>query len=199
MGDLAQGVEQAERALELCKSRGLILWFPGASVTYGWALALAGRATEALPHLEAGTFVEMAGRRNFLSLMYVWWAEGLLLAGKHDDATQKIARAIELARQCHEDGYLSEALLGSARILASAEPLRLEPAVAAYHDASQHAERLGQRALLARVQLGLGQLYRRARRAGEARAHLQTAVAELEEMGLGLWLAEAEAALNAES
>lgn len=199
MGNLAQGVEQAERALELCKSRGLILWFPGASVTYGWALALAGRATEALPHLEAGTFVEMAGRRNFLSLMYVWWAEGLLLAGKHDDATQKIARAIELAKQCHEDGYLSEALLGSARILASAEPLRLEPAVAAYHDASQHAERLGQRALLARVQLGLGQLYRRARRAGEARAHLRTAAAELEAMGLGLWLAEAEAALNAES
>jgi hypothetical protein len=43
--------------------------------------------------------------------------------------------------------------------------------------------------------LGLGKLYRRLERLGEARAELSTAVAMLREMGMTHWLPEAEAEL----
>jgi tetratricopeptide (TPR) repeat protein len=197
MGETLQGVAMAEQALELCKTRGLILWFPAASVTFGWALALAGRADEGLPHLERGpTIVEAFGSKNFVSLMYTWWAEGLLLAGQVAEAALKIDRAVELARMCREAGYLTEALHGRAQVLAGADPLDFETAAAAYGQARQEAERLGQRSLVARCHLGLGQLYRRAGEPAQAREHLSGAVALFRDMGLGRWLGQAEAALT---
>jgi hypothetical protein len=143
------------------------------------------------------TLVESVGSRNFVSLMYTWWAEALLLAGQQEEAARRIGRAMELARLCDEAGYLTEALHGHARILGAAETLDVDSAVAAFHRASQQAQRLGQRSVLARCQLGLAQLYQRANRPADAHAHFVTAVSQLREMGLGLWLREAEAGLTA--
>ena len=61
-----------------------------------------------------------------------------------------------------------------------------------YRAALALAEELGMRPLQAHCHLGLGKLYRRTGRPDEAQAGLATAVALLGEMGMALWLPEAE-------
>lgn len=51
------------------------------------------------------------------------------------------------------------------------------------------------RPLQAHCHLGLGRLYRRIRRLHEARAELSTAIGMLREMGMSLWLPNAESEL----
>jgi tetratricopeptide (TPR) repeat protein len=196
-GATSEAVALAERGLELCKAKGLLLWYPGASSMLGWALAMAGRVTEALPHLENGPgIVEAMQSKTHLSVMYTWWAEGLLLAGRLEEATGKIERALEVARACHEAGYLTDALHVQAQLLAASDPLDLERAATAYRETQRQAEELGKRTLVARCHLGLGRLYRRAGKPAPAREYLSTAAALCREMGVGLWLREAEAALT---
>ncbi|HET8577528.1 MAG TPA: sigma 54-interacting transcriptional regulator [Methylomirabilota bacterium] len=196
LGATTEALALAERALELCKAKGLLLWYPGASSMLGWALALAGRAAEALPHLESGpSILEGMHSTTHLSLMYTWWGEGLLLAGQLEEATRKVDRAVEVARACHEAGYLTDALQVQAQILAASDPLDLERAATAYRETQRQAEELGKRTLVARCQLGLGRLYQRAGQPAPAREHLSTAAAMCRDMGVGLWLKEAEAAL----
>jgi hypothetical protein len=52
------------------------------------------------------------------------------------------------------------------------------------------------RPLVAHCHRGLGELYRRADKREEARAHLATASTMYREMGMSVWLEKAEAALE---
>ena len=106
----------------------------------------------------AVTLFEIVGIKAFLSLRYVEWAEGLLLADRVDDARRVALRAVELA-VAHGERTVetwARCLLGeTAR--ASGEP-GASVARSHYEQARALAEELGLPLLLARCHLGLGLL-----------------------------------------
>jgi hypothetical protein len=69
----------------------------------------------------------------------------------------------------------------------------VESAQEYYRRALDRADELGMRPLAAHCHLGLGKLYRRAKRENLAREHVSAAVTMYHEMGMELWRGEAEA------
>jgi hypothetical protein len=66
-----------------------------------------------------------------------------------------------------------------------------------FEQAIEGAQALGLRPLLARSELALGQLHRRAGQRDSARQNLVNAVSLLKEMQMPIWLQKAEAELQA--
>jgi transcriptional regulator with AAA-type ATPase domain/tetratricopeptide (TPR) repeat protein len=175
-GDVEEAVSLTRRALDLCETKGLLTWLPGASSTLGWALAAAGRLEEGLPYLERGpSILATVGVRTHLALMYVRWAEGLLRAGRSGESCEIARRAIDTARACGERGHEGEGYYALACALASADSPNRESARASFEQARLRAQELGMRPLLARCYQGLGELDRRG--GDEIRAREQLAVA----------------------
>jgi len=81
---------------------------------------------------------------------------------------------------------------------AALDPAAAHDASRAYRDASDVAERLGMRPLVAHCHLGLGKLYQRTGNREQAQEHLTTATAMYREMGMTYWLEQAEAELQAQ-
>jgi tetratricopeptide (TPR) repeat protein len=80
-------------------------------------LTRAGMAASALPHLERGVALNEKTRiRAYHSQRYSWWAEGLLRAGRLDEASARAETAIDLSRQMHERGVEAESLLVRAQV-----------------------------------------------------------------------------------
>lgn len=71
------------------------------------------------------------------------------------------------------------------------DPVRAEEH---YREALGFAEASGMRPLVAHCHLGLGRLYHRTGRHGQARNHLTLAATIYREMGMAYWLGQAEAA-----
>jgi hypothetical protein len=71
-----------------------------------------------------------------------------------------------------------------------------EKGEAHYRQALALAEELGLRPLMAHCHLGLGALYRRARKRQQAREHLAAARTMFGEMDMRFWLEQAEAELK---
>ena len=196
-GGLEEAVSLTERALNLCETKGLLTWFPGASSTLGWALAAAGRVEEGLRYLERGpSILASLGVSTHLALMYARWAEGLLLAGRLGEARDIAERAIETAVACGERGHEAEGCYVLGCVLAAGDPPDLEAATARFVQARERAGELGMRSLLARCHLGLGQLDRG--RGDETKAGAQLALAErlFRETGMRLWLKRTQAVLR---
>lgn len=193
-GQMETAVAEGERTVQLCESKMLLVWFPGAVATLGWALALVGRATEGVAHVERGaTTMEAMGVRSNLSRLCVWWADALLMAGHLADARRMVDRALELAVSYGERGYEADALHTLACVSAMAGDGDLGERVAQYERARELAAKLGMQPLVGRCHLGLGRLYSGAGHEEEARFHLTRAVHLFRDMGLQFWLAKAEA------
>jgi hypothetical protein len=122
------------------------------------------------------------------------WAEALLFAGDEGAARDKAERALDLARQVGERGEEAYALLVLADL--AVRKGEASHAVARYAETGSLAQELGMRPLIARCQLGTGQLLRTTGRHSEARERLAGAVAMLSEMGMTYWLAKATAAMR---
>lgn len=196
-GEASQALPGLERAVRLCEANGLLYWLSVTSVWLGWTLARAGRAAEGLPAVERGvTAQEQMGTKIALSLYYAMWAEALLLAGQLEAAERVADRAVELAATFGERANEAWGLAVRAEIEAAKRPPRAESASGAYARAAALAGELSHRPLLARSHLGLGRLCRSIGDSPAARDHLTTAVAMFREMHMGVWLAEAEAALT---
>jgi tetratricopeptide (TPR) repeat protein len=116
-----------------------------------------------------------------------------LLAGRVDEALAEATLALELARARHARGYEAEALRCLGDAAAQATPSDTEAAEGYYRAALALADELGMRPLQAHCHLGLGKLFRHLGRIDEARGELATAVEMRRDMGMSLWLAEAEA------
>ena len=191
-GDVDEAVSLTERALNLCETKGLLTWLPGASSTLGWALAAADRVQEGLPYLEQGPSVLAAvGVNTHLALMYARWAEGLLLAGRLAEAGDIAQRAINTAVACGEQGHEVEGCYVLAGVLAAGDRPDFETATARFEEARSRARELGMRPLLARCHLGLGQLRRRQGDEAGGRAQIALAVQLFRETGMRLWLKRA--------
>jgi tetratricopeptide (TPR) repeat protein len=154
----------------------------------GYAYALSGRLSEALPLLEQA--VERAA-----PLREAHVGEAYLLAGRLEDASQFAGRALARTRDLKLCGNEAYALRLLGEIAAHRDPPEVEPAAAAYQQALTLAEELGMRPLAAHCRLGLGMLYAKIGRQEPARTELSTAIDLYRTMDMTFWLPQAEAAL----
>jgi tetratricopeptide (TPR) repeat protein len=122
-------------------------------------------------------------------------SEAYLLAGRLEDAHQRAAQAVDLARQYQQRGRQAWALqlLGES-IAHQASPV-VELAAGYYRQALALADELGMRPLAAHCHRGLGTLYLKMGRGDEAHIELSTAIELYRAMEMTFWLPEVEAAL----
>ena len=159
-GDLHQAIAVLERGLSLCDIGQISILFIQTAASLGYAYALSGRVTEALPLLEQA--LEEVDRSGFLyeqALRVAWLSEASLLAGRWEEASAGAARALALARTQRERGHEAWALRLLGDIAARREPPAVAEAAAHYQQALALAEELGMRPLQAHCQRGLGILY----------------------------------------
>ncbi len=192
-GESEEAFSWGDKALRLCESKNLLLWLPVACAGCGWILARSGQAVEGLPYLERAVALwEKLGIRTGASVFQWVSAEGLLLAGKLDQAWQTAQKALELASASAEHGNEAEALRTLGDIATAQDPRNPEGAATLYHRARLVGEELGMRPLVAHCHLGLGKLFRLAGKREQATEHLTTATTMYREMGMAYWLEKAE-------
>jgi sugar phosphate isomerase/epimerase len=85
-----------------------------------------------------------------------------------------------------------------AEIAAHPNSPNSETAEGYWRQAMVLADELGMRPLVAHCHLGLGKFYRRTAYAGRSQEHLTIAATMYREMGMNLWLAQAEEAESAQ-
>jgi tetratricopeptide (TPR) repeat protein len=112
-----------------------------------------------------------------------------------EEARQRAAQALDLARQYKQRGNAAWALWLLGESTARQASPEGEPAVGHYHQALALAEELGMRPLQAHCQRGLGTLYASQGQQEQARTALAAAVDLYRDMKMAFWLPQAEAAL----
>ena len=195
-GDLSKAIAVLERGLGLCRTQEL----PGITIQTIWPLGaaytLGGRAGEAVPLLEHAVAWDRSARgRIFETVLLSHLSEAYLANSQIQDAVQAAQQALDRALEYGERGSQAYALRILGAIAAQRLPPELREAETPYRQALALATDLGMRPLQARCHLGLGKLYRRLGHSDEARAELSTAISMLRELGMTLWLPEAEAEL----
>jgi tetratricopeptide (TPR) repeat protein len=195
-GDFHHAIALFQRGLVLCRSRNLENWFNGLAAALGYAYALSGRLSEALPLLEQVVEQDAAMRGGHpLSTRVIWQSEAYLLASRVEEARRLALQALALVRIRTErgDAAWTRRLLGE--IAAQREPPDAEQAAAHYRQALALAEALGMRPLQAHCHCGLGTLYAKTGQREQARTALSTAIGLYRSMAMTFWLPRAEAAL----
>jgi tetratricopeptide (TPR) repeat protein len=193
-GDLEKAIPLAERGLDICRSAEIVSEASRAVAHVGYAYLLSSRITEALTLLEQA--VERPTMKRFYSQQVSWLGEAYLFAGRREEANQVASGGLSLARDKKERGFEAWALRLLGEIAARQESLEIGKAEDHYRQAVALAEELGMRPLVAHCHVGLGKLYRRTGKQQQAKEHLTTATAMMREMGMGLWLENAEAELK---
>jgi len=122
-------------------------------------------------------------------------SEAYLLAGRLEDARQRAAQAVDLARQYQQRGNQAWALWFLGESTARQASPEDEPATGHYRQALALAEELGMRPLQAHCHRGLGTLYARQGQQEQARTALSTAIELYRAMEMKFWLPQAEASL----
>ena len=135
------------------------------------------------------------GRPRNLAPVVACLSEAYLLAGRLEDARQRAAQALDLARQYQQRGNQAWALWLLGESTARQASPEVEPAAGHYRQALALAEELGMRPLQAHCHRGLGTLYARQGQREQARAALATAIDLYRDMEMTFWLPQAEAAL----
>jgi tetratricopeptide (TPR) repeat protein len=193
-GDFSLALPWCERAVHVCQSKAVLAWIPTVYSLWGWALAWLGHHGEALRYLEEGAAArERMNVTTNLALFHFRWADGLLLAGRVEEAGRAAARALELATAAGERGHEALALHVLGEVTAATAPGEPEAAADHFRRAAALAGRLGMRPLLARCRLSLGELWARAGRHGEAMSELAGAADLFEAMQMTFWLGRAQA------
>ena len=127
--------------------------------------------------------------------MVAWLSEAYLLAGRLEEAYQRAAQALDLARQYQQRGHQAWALWLLGESTARQASPEGEPAAGNYRQALALAEELGMRPLQAHCHRGLGTLYARTGQQQQARTALAAAIDLYRAMEMTFWLPQAEAAL----
>jgi tetratricopeptide (TPR) repeat protein len=195
-GDMLRAIPMLERAVGLCQEWHILLFLPRYTAALGLTYALAGRVAAGLALVEQG--MEQAvtrGRPRGLTLVVTWLSEAYLLAGRLEEARQRAAQAVDLARQHQQRGIQAWALWLLGESMARQVSPEVESATGHYRQALALAEELGMRPLQAHCHLGLGVLYQRVGKRERARADLSTAIELLRAMDMTFCLPRAEAAL----
>jgi tetratricopeptide (TPR) repeat protein len=193
-GDLDKAIAVLERGLGLCQVWNIGGWVTNIASHLGYAYALSGRITEAVPMLE-----EAVGSKVLTTGMGLLWmayrSEAYLLAGRRDEASQLAGRALELARRHDELGNQGWVFHLLGEIAAQRDPPEIEQAEAHYRQALALTYERGMRPLQAHCHLGLGTLYAKIGQREPARASLSTAIDLYRTMDMTFWLPQAVATL----
>jgi class 3 adenylate cyclase/tetratricopeptide (TPR) repeat protein len=195
-GDLAKAQADLERALDLCRRASVPLWAPVAAAHLGHAYLLSGRGAEASALLDEVLAMDATGGLIFgRGLRAAYASEVNLRMGRENEAIALAEQALKLSRQYGEQGHEAWALRCRAEIYAQQnQPRHAEDL---YSQCLARAEVLGMRPLSAHCYLGLGELYAALGDAPKAQECLERALLRYREMGVRLWLEQAESALRA--
>jgi len=191
-GDLAKATKRLGLAVERSRAAGLPVLFPVAAAMLGLANALAGRHAEAAALLDEA--IPRTGSGWSHALPFACLAEVRLLAGRVDEAKREAGKALEFARGKGERGIEAWILRLLAEARAPGEPP--DAALGAYRGALALASELDMRPLAALCHLGMGKLHRKTGLPELAREQLTEAATMLKDMGMNLWLVEAQASLG---
>ena len=195
-GDVQRAIPLLERAMGLYQDWQLLLFVPRQAGVLGVAYALDGRIATGLALIEQGLEqVAARGGTRSQAFLVACLSEAYLLAGRLEDARQRAAQTVDLARQYQQRGHQAWALWLLGESTARQASAEVEPAASHYRQALALAEELGMRPLQAHCHHGLGMLYAAVGQQEQAGAALTTAIAMYRAMEMRFWLPQAEAAL----
>ena len=188
-GEWNQAVHLIERAVTQSREWDITSHTPIAMASLGYVYAWLGRIEEGIASLQqALSGYESAGIGVYHSLSVAQLGEAYLLGDQVENARACAERATMLARQRGERGYEAWAL----RLLGEIASHRASPddaaAEAHYSSAMALAAEFEMRPLAAHCHFGLGRLYQRTGRPGQAQGRLSAAAAMYSEMGMTYWL-----------
>jgi len=194
-GDVPRAIPGLERAVGLCQEWHIPLLWPVMAAALGLAYTLEGRDAAGLALVEQGVAQQVArSRRRRLASALIGLSEAYLRAGRLEDARQRAAQAVDLARQYQQRGTQAWALWLLGESTARQASPEVDPAAGHYRQALALAEELGMRPLQAHCHRGLGMLYARTGQQ-QARAALVAAIDLYRDMEMTFWLPQAEATL----
>jgi tetratricopeptide (TPR) repeat protein len=195
-GDVQRAIPVLERAMGLCQDWHISLILPWMATALGLAYALDGRVAAGLALVEHGVEQAVAmGSLRFLATLVACLSEAYLLADRLEDARQRAAQAVDLARQYQQRGNQAWALWLLGESTARQASPEVEAAASHYRQALALAEELGMRPLQAHCHRGLGTLYATIGQPEPARREFSTAIEMYRTMAMTFWLPQAEAAL----
>jgi predicted ATPase/class 3 adenylate cyclase len=192
-GDAAAAIALLEPGLQACRVGNIPLWFPVLASVLGNAYALAGRIPDALTLL--GQAVDQADAMGLMSghaMRLARFAEAYLLAGRPVEAIEVGRRALERARENHEEGYEAWSLRVLSEIGLRSRASALDDAEAHGRKALTLAVQLSMRPLQAHCHATLGRFMQV--RGDQAEAHAQMAIATglFREMAMSSWAIRSE-------
>jgi hypothetical protein len=166
----------------------------------GHSYALSGRVAEGLTLLqEALTVMEARGLAQWRSPLIVHLGEAHLRAHQLEEALRVGRQGLTRASERGHRAIQARALRLLGDIVSRFDPPDATQANSHCRQALALAEELGMRPLAAHCHLGLGRLSRRAGHRVMDRQHLTTAATMYSEMDMGLWLGQAQTALDGDS
>jgi class 3 adenylate cyclase/tetratricopeptide (TPR) repeat protein len=186
-GDLNQAIRVLEHAFQLSQTHPLF-WLPWIASTLGYAKALVGRTSEALPLLQDG--IEQAASKSqwrFYPLHVAYLSEACRLSDRIDDALRTATQALDSARDYKARGQEAWAHWNLGELVLHHNPPNAEKAEDSYHRALMLADELGMRPLVAHCHVGLGRLYRREGKRQNTDEHLARAIAIYRDTGMSFW------------
>jgi len=195
-GDLDRAIPLLERSLHLSRALDLPGYLPWVASRLGYAYALGGQVAEGLPLLEQT--VERTASTGTVghSMRLACLGEGYLLAGRPDAAVEVARQALDLSVQQKECGSQAYACHLLGQIASHGNSPDLAGSEAHYRQAMALARERGMRPLVAHCHLGLGRLYHRTGDRPKAQEYLATATTMYGEMGMTLWLGQAQAEIR---
>jgi class 3 adenylate cyclase/tetratricopeptide (TPR) repeat protein len=195
-GEVQRAIPVLERAMTLCQDWHIPLFVPWHAVALGIVYAQAGHVAAGLALVEQGVEQEAASDRpRRLAPSIAQLSEAYLLVDRLQDARQRAAQALDLARQYKQRGNQAWALWLLGESTAHQASPEVETAADHYRQALALAEELGMRPLQAHCHRGLGTLYAQTGQQEKARAALAIAIDLYRAMAMTFWLPQAEAAL----
>jgi tetratricopeptide (TPR) repeat protein len=193
-GELDEAIRLTERAVALCRDRGVTVLSPLVGAALGDLYARSGRLAEGVALLEDAlrAIESMRGGSSWDADFRVRLGEAYARAGRLDGASRAAEQALALARERSHRGYEAHALLALGEIAALSDPPEIEAAQACYRQSLALAEERGMRPLVAHCHLHLGRLYGRVGKRQEAEGHLARAATLYREMDMPSWLEQAD-------
>jgi tetratricopeptide (TPR) repeat protein len=195
-GDWATARSLIEHGIVVFRTGNIVLHIPWAVASSAWVLAQLGEASEALDRLREGE--QLAERQETMGIVsFRGWAyhslgRACLRLGRLDEARRLGDRAVEFSRS--HLGLAAHALHLLGDVATHPDRFDAESGEAHYRNALALAGPRGMRPLVAHCHLGLGKLYGRISKRGQAQDHLNTVTTMYREMEMPFWLEQAEAA-----
>jgi tetratricopeptide (TPR) repeat protein len=197
-GNVPAALPPLEHGLQICHTFGFTaLMFHGIAASLGAAYALVNRSAEAIALLRK--VADQAASMKLVSdhlLGAIPLAEVALATGQDEEAAQRGAHALDLARRHKQRGHEAYALRLLGEVAARRDDTDAQAAEAHYQGAIGLARELGMRPLIAHCHLGLGRLHRRTGKREQAQEHLTTATTMYREMDMRFWLEQVKAEMS---